>query len=416
MKLKYNVEDRLPAGALAVYSLQWFVLCIAVVATSVFVAQGTPEERLFYAQKLFAVMGIAGLIQVIWGHRLPLVVGPAAVLLVGVMSALSSSATTDGIYTSIAIGGVITTLLTIGSTMRYIQRLFTPRIIVVILMLIAFTLTPTISQKLIFAHNPTLDPHILHDQHIFGLVFALIGTFAMVALNRTLKGVAKSLIIPAALIVGSVAFFALFGMPEKCGSAASLDNMFIGSITLDWGLILAFVVCYIALSSPPDFLQIMSSTGMKHQRLAKIILYRKVDLLPRVSNISAIGLVSSLGKGCFSMAATASASWPMLDLGGGVDAWPPFPLIVRSMFIRPFSAIPITAHCSFTPGKTFSTTAPPSSRTKDGTMPRSCSNAVAAAALAPVVSSSPQYARMMSFSGTKPFASSVSAASRRRYR
>lgn len=247
MKLKYNVEDRLPAGALAVYSLQWFVLCIAVVATSVFVAQGTPEERLFYAQKLFAVMGIAGLIQVIWGHRLPLVVGPAAVLLVGVMSALSSNATTDGIYTSIAIGGVITTLLTIGSTMRYIQRLFTPRIIVVILMLIAFTLTPTISQKLIFAHNPTLDPHILHDQHIFGLVFALIGTFAMVALNRTLKGVAKSLIIPAALIVGSVAFFALFGMPEKCGSAASLDNMFIGSITLDWGLILAFVVCYIAL-------------------------------------------------------------------------------------------------------------------------------------------------------------------------
>ena len=241
MKLKYNAEDRLPAGALAIYSLQWFVLCIAVVATSVFVAQGTPEEKLFYAQKLFAVMGIAGLIQVIWGHRLPLVVGPAAVLLVGVISALSSNATTDGIYTSIAIGGVITTLLTIGNTMRYIQRLFTPRIIVVILMLIAFTLTPTISQKLVFA------PYATHDQHIFGLVFALIATFAMVALNRTLKGVAKSLIIPVALIVGSVIYYALFDMPEKHSSAASIDNLFIDSITFDWGLILAFVVCYIAL-------------------------------------------------------------------------------------------------------------------------------------------------------------------------
>ena len=241
MKLKYNAEDRLPAGALAIYSLQWFVLCIAVVATSVFVAQGTPEEKLFYAQKLFAVMGIAGLIQVIWGHRLPLVVGPAAVLLVGVISALSSNATTDGIYTSIAIGGVITTLLTIGSTMRYIQRLFTPRIIVVILMLIAFTLTPTISQKLVFA------PYATHDQHIFGLVFAIVGTLTMVALNRTLKGVAKSLIIPAALIVGSVVYFALFDMPTKSGSAASMDNLFIDSITFDWGLIIAFVVCYIAL-------------------------------------------------------------------------------------------------------------------------------------------------------------------------
>jgi len=240
MKLKYNAEDRLPAGALAIYSLQWFVLCIAVVATSVFVAQGTPEEKLFYAQKLFAVMGIAGLIQVIWGHRLPLVVGPAAVLLVGVISALSSNATTDGIYTSIAIGGVITTLLTIGNTMRYIQRLFTPRIIVVILMLIAFTLTPTISQKLVFA------PYATHD-HIFGLVFAIVGTLTMVALNRTLKGVAKSLIIPAALIVGSVVYFALFDMPTKSGSAASMDNLFIDSITFDWGLIIAFVVCYIAL-------------------------------------------------------------------------------------------------------------------------------------------------------------------------
>ena len=62
MKLKYNVDDRLPAGQLAIYAIQWFVLCIAVVATSVFVAQGTPEERLFYSQRLFAVMGITGLV------------------------------------------------------------------------------------------------------------------------------------------------------------------------------------------------------------------------------------------------------------------------------------------------------------------------------------------------------------------
>ena len=241
MKLKYNVEDRLPMGALATYSLQWFVLCIAVVSTSVFVAQGTPAEKLFYAQRLFAVIGLTGLVQVIWGHRLPIVAGPASVLLVGVISALASNASTDGIYTSIAIGGVIVALLTLGNTMHYVQRLFTPRIIVVILMLIAFTLAPTISTKLLYP------PFASHDEHTFGLIFAIVGTVIMVIMNRTLKGVAKSLIVPVALIVGSVIYFSLFGMPEKHSSAVSLDNMFIDKVSFDASLIVAFVVCYIAL-------------------------------------------------------------------------------------------------------------------------------------------------------------------------
>ncbi len=240
MKLRYNVDDKLPAGQLALYSVQWFVLCIAVVATSVFVAQGTPEDKLFYAQKLFAVMGIAGLVQVVWGHRLPLVVGPAAVLLVGVLSSLGAGADSSAIYSSVAMGGVLVTLLSIGGLMRYVQRLFTPRIIVVILMLIAFTLTPTIANALVFSGGS-------EDERMFGLIFAVVGVVAMVVLNRTLKGVAKSLVIPIALVAGSVAYFILFDTPEHTGSAASLEGMFIEEFTFDWGLVVAFVICYIAL-------------------------------------------------------------------------------------------------------------------------------------------------------------------------
>lgn len=240
MKLRYNVDDKLPAGQLALYSVQWFVLCIAVVATSVFVAQGTPEDKLFYAQKLFAVMGIAGLVQVVWGHKLPLVVGPAAVLLVGVLSSLGAGADSSAIYSSVAMGGVLVTLLSIGGLMRYVQRLFTPRIIVVILMLIAFTLTPTIANALVFSGGS-------EDERMFGLIFAVVGVVAMVVLNRTLRGVAKSLVIPIALVAGSVAYFILFDTPEHTGSAASLEGMFIEEFTFDWGLVAAFVICYIAL-------------------------------------------------------------------------------------------------------------------------------------------------------------------------
>ena len=239
MKLKYNVEDRLPASQLILYSVQWFVLAVAVVVTSVFVAEGTPADKLFYAQKMFAVMGIAGLVQIIWGHRLPLVVGHAAVLLVGVLSA--KGAESNAIYSSIAIGGVLISLMTIGGMMRYVQRLFTPRIIVVILMLIAFTLTPTIANKLVFA------PHATHDQNIFGLIFAIVGVVGMVVLNRKLRGVAKSLVIPIALVVGSVAYYAMFALPEKTASAASMESLVISDFSIDWSLIIAFVICYIAL-------------------------------------------------------------------------------------------------------------------------------------------------------------------------
>lgn len=241
MKLKYNTDDRLPAGQLVAYSIQWFVLAIAVVATSVFVAQGSPAEKLFYAQKLFAVMGLAGLVQILWGHRLPIVVGPAAVLLVGVSTSLDGGASTDAIYTSVAVGGALVSLLTIGNTMRYVQRLFTPRIVVVILMLIAFTLTPTIAQKLIFPGYAT------HGQHNFGLIMAIVAPMLMVMLNRRLTGVAKSLIIPAALAVGSVIYYMLFPMPEHTATAASWEGLFIAKPTLNGGLIIAFVVCYIAL-------------------------------------------------------------------------------------------------------------------------------------------------------------------------
>lgn len=241
MNLKYNVDDRLPAGQLAMYALQWFVLCIAVVSTSVFVAQGSPEERLFFSQRLFAVMGIAGCVQVVWGHRLPIVVGPAAVLLVGVMASLNANADTTAIYSSIAIGGVLIALCTMGRLMHYVQRIFTPRIVVVILMLIATTLAPTIT-GLVFPIHAT------HEVHLFGLLFAVVGVLLMAIFNRMLKGVAKSLVIPAALIIGSALYYIFFDLPVHTSSAASFRGLFLDEFVFDWSLVVAFVICYIALA------------------------------------------------------------------------------------------------------------------------------------------------------------------------
>ena len=168
MNLKYGLEDRPQMGQLLLYSLQWFVLSVAVVITALFIAVGSPAEKVLYAQKVFAVMGVATIVQVLWGHKLPIVVGPASVLLVGIITALASqgeAVNTNKIYTAILIGGVAVAMLSVGRTLERIQRIFTPRIVVAILMLISFTLAPTI-KNLIF---PAGD----EARHIFGLWFTL---------------------------------------------------------------------------------------------------------------------------------------------------------------------------------------------------------------------------------------------------
>lgn len=241
MKLKYGLDDRLPMPQLFAYALQWFVLAIAVVATSTFVATGSEAEKMFYAQKLFAIVGLTTIIQIIRGHRLPLVVGPAAVLLVGVITSLKAQTDTDAIYSSILVGGALVTLLGACNALKYIVKLFTPRIIVVILMLIAFTLAPTIS-NLIFTPAPAGN-----NPQLFGLLFALFGTAAMVVANRLMKGVWKSMIIPLAIIIGSGVYYALYPTRIVVESDYSEVSIFIDRFIFDPGSILAFFFCFIAL-------------------------------------------------------------------------------------------------------------------------------------------------------------------------
>ena len=244
MELKYKLNDRPATGQLLLYSLQWFVLAVAVVVTSLFISTGTPAEKILYAQKVFALMGITTIVQVFWGHKFPIVVGPAAVLLVGIITALSSQGAepnTNKIYTAIAIGGVAITALSIGRTLERIQKIFTPRIIVVILMLIAFTLSPTI-KNLIF-------PAAEAARHSFGLWATIIGIPAMVFAASRLQGVAKSLLVPIFLLIGCVAYYTIYGgFGEILTSPSHSEGaILLPAVEFDASLIIAFIFCYIAL-------------------------------------------------------------------------------------------------------------------------------------------------------------------------
>ena len=244
MNLKYGIDSRPPFGQLMLYSLQWFVLAIAVVVTSLFIAVGSPAERVLYAQKVFALMGIATIVQALWGHRMPIVVGPASVLLVGIITTLAAQGdvvNTNKIYTAVLIGGVVIALLSIGRVLEHLQRIFTPRIVIVILMLIAVTLSPTI-KNLIF-------PTGAEARHAFGLWFTIIGVPLMALAASKLQGVLKSIVVPVALLIGCIVYYAIYGGFGEVFSqyTSSEGPLLLPQLEFDGSIILAFLLCYVAL-------------------------------------------------------------------------------------------------------------------------------------------------------------------------
>lgn len=235
MDFKYKIDDRPALGAMSLYGLQWLMICIPVVLTSTFVA---PEgQTLFFTQKLFALMGITMIVNSLWGHRLPLVAGPAAVLLMGVLAAKGQGSGSEAIYPSMAIGGAIIALLAAFGLMRKVQRIFTPRIVVAIVVLISFTMAKPIV-GMIFSDT---------EHQLLAMTFAVVTVVAMAVANNLLRGVWKSMVVIVAMIVGSIFYYCITGFPKSFVTDSVAPQLFVGGVELDAGVVIAFIFCYVAL-------------------------------------------------------------------------------------------------------------------------------------------------------------------------
>ena len=235
MEFKYNLNDRPSIGAMLLYGVQWLMICIPVVLTSTFVAPA--GQMLFFTQKLFAVMGITMIVNALWGHRLPLIAGPAAVLLMGVLAASQLGGTSEAIFPSMAIGGILITLISLSGLMSKVQRAFTPRIVAAIVLLIAFTIIKPIV-GMVFSNN---------DHQLFSLLFAVVVVITMAVANNLLKGVWKSMVVIVAMILGSLIYYAYTGFPQSFVSDTLPSTLFLGGVDIDAGIVIAFIFCYIAL-------------------------------------------------------------------------------------------------------------------------------------------------------------------------
>ncbi len=263
---KYGLDEMPPWGQWLIFGLQWFVLTVPpliiigkVVATLHFT---TIVDQILYLQRLSLVTGITLIIQILWGHRLPLIIGPSSVLLVGIVASQGSSI--DAIYSSILLGGVLIILLAVTGLFGRLVKLFTPRVIAVILLLVAVTLTPTIMNLIVPAGSSA--------PFIASLSFALVMVFLTFLGHRFFTGIWKSTLVLWSLMAGWLAFLGLFGNQVRALEIPNWGIVFPSypgiHFTFDPALVIAFTMCFLALSfndlgSIQSVAELIKPSGMK---------------------------------------------------------------------------------------------------------------------------------------------------------
>jgi xanthine/uracil permease len=248
MQLQYTLDERPPVWKSILFGLQWAAISVPSVITvgraidSLHVAESPSSAG--YLQRLLLVTAITLVGQVLVGHRLPVIAGPATVLLIGVLGSASSSR--NAVHTSIIIGGVLLTLLATSGLLKHLRKLFTDNVVAVVLLLIAFTLAPTVLRLVLAAESGT--------RPLANLTFALVLILAMFVAHRFLTGIWRATVIVWAMAVGTLVYVLIFPqhLPQVPLAEDGILSGFMSVLTLapqvQIGVLLSFLVCYVALS------------------------------------------------------------------------------------------------------------------------------------------------------------------------
>ena len=247
MRFSYGLEDKPPFGHNLLYGLQWLIIALpSILITGKImgaVLLPDPVAQVLFLQKTTFMVGLTLLVQILWGHRLPLIVGPASALLIGVIA--SQGFAPAAVYSAIFCGGAVLSLISWAGLFGHLQRLFTPRVVAVVLLLIAFTLLPAIGDLLIDRASGT--PPL--QQLSFALVFIIV----LFVAQRKLKGVWQATLILWAMLIGSLLHRLL--LPPQTQTAPlplPLVAGFFHDLNLQPvfapGVLLSFAFCFLALA------------------------------------------------------------------------------------------------------------------------------------------------------------------------
>ncbi|MFH1487606.1 MAG: solute carrier family 23 protein [Pseudomonadota bacterium] len=243
----YDLDDRPPFQYALVYGLQWafitfpIVIIAATIAGTALGLTGTGSIR--FLQITFLTTGLFTFIQTLWGHRYPLIEGPStAVILTFILLVPYGLPAIQG---GTIIGGALLIIMVFTRQMERVIRLFTPNVVGVILMLIAFGL---LSPLIKFVTG-------VSDVHPRGEAVTMLVSLALVlliaALSYHLKGFWKTVSILIGMVVGSLIFLLMGRLSWESLSAASWVSFSVPWVkstpAFYWPAAVAFACSYLAV-------------------------------------------------------------------------------------------------------------------------------------------------------------------------
>lgn len=328
MQLKYNVDDIPPLAELLILSFQWIVIVVSIlIIGGRVVAEIQYEdfvEKSIYLQKVFFVAGVTLVSQLIFGHRLPLVVGPSSVLIVGIYASLKSGF--GAIYTAIAFCGALMSIFALTGKFSVLRKFFSENVVAVVLLLVAVTLVPAII-------------NLIADT-FFDLLFSLATIFSLILLGGKLKGAWSSSLIVFGIAFGT-AFYWLISPPQLYFSNLGFES-FLYNLNLNPDfrveVVFAFLVCFLALIindlSSMYSVGDMLKAGKMGERVSRGLFLTGVsNLLSGIFGV--VGTVNyTLSPGMISATRCASR-FPLLLVGAVLIIFAFFPAIISI-----FGAIP----------------------------------------------------------------------------
>jgi uracil permease len=243
----YDIDERPPLRYGLLYGLQWTIIMFpALIIISTMVGKAfhlEPMEEVRFLQLLLLTSGFFTAIQSLWGHRYPVLEGPATALLLTFI--VLAPYGIQNIQGGTILGGALLICLVLTGEMKKVISFATPNVVGVILMLIAFTLLPYLARSMAGV-NPA-HPH--GEAWVFFISLGLV--LLMAAFSYWLTGVWKTVSLLIGMAVGAFIFF-LLDLPSLHPLSAapwvSVPNQWIPSRpTFYWPALVAFASSYVAV-------------------------------------------------------------------------------------------------------------------------------------------------------------------------
>lgn len=325
--IDFSLDGWPPARATAVFALQWLVVLVPgllVLGEVVARAQGlAAPARVAFLQRLLLACGLTQAVQVLWGHRLSGLVGPSAVLMVGVLATLGEGPAV--IYPAMAAAGLLTALVGLLGLAHRLGRLYTPAVLASTLMLIAMTLAPTL-RDLIFWPGSVGGGET-------SFLFALALILAMLWGQHFLTGLWSSAVVVMGMVLGTAVFhlagLARVPLAAPQGTAGwGLPALLPQGLSFHPAVIAAFCLCYLAvvsneLATVEAVGEISGANDMRGRRNRAVAVLGLGGVLSGLLGVP--GPVTYSVSPAVIISSRCASRWPLLVMVGGLlvlAAWP----------------------------------------------------------------------------------------------